>query len=288
MAPDGVAAHFYPGPVPSSPPSRRLGRRALLGLGAGLAVTSVTGCTVGGGSGTDPGSDPPFGRERAACVPRSSLEAHTTLAGAPLVYEPTDRATRFWFDPGFYTALDAWAASLAGDSRVQRWSTYGSWTDGGSQCDSWHNSGRGFDLARVRLADGTAVSCRYDQWGSARAAELTRSRRAYWSLAAGLHQRFAYVLTYLYDAAHANHIHVDNGRSGADVSELSTRSRVQVQAVQAICTYLWDEPVELTGRWDAATRRASQRVLETVGSSGSLDDGAVQWQAFLTASASAD
>lgn len=278
--------------MPPSPAVGRVTRRGLLGLGASLALSSAAGCTVGGaGSGSgDDGLSPPFSRERASCVPRGSLEEHRSLAGAPLIYEPSDGESSFWFEAGFYAALDAWATSLAEGrgSRPVRWFTYGSWTNGGSRCDSWHNSGRAFDLARVRLADETTVSCRYDQWRSGRPAELVRSQRAYWSLAAGLHQRFSYVLTYLYDASHANHIHVDNGRSGAAMSALSTRSQVQVQAVQAICTYLWDEPVELTGRWDATTRRAGQRVLERVGSTGSLDDGFEQWQTFLGASAAVD
>ena len=78
------------------------------------------------------------------------------------------------------------------------------------------------------------VSCRYDRWRTAPPAELEAARRAYWAVAAGLHLRFAYVLTYLYDAQHDNHIHIDNGRSGPDLSTFRPRSRVQVQAVQAI------------------------------------------------------
>lgn len=276
----------------TTPPDRRVSRRGLLGIGAGLGAAVLSGCAGGGRSAESSGGgfDPPFGRERATCVPRDSLDQHRSLAGAELVYEPTGRVSTFRFETGFYAQLDAWATSLGEveGNRAVRWFTYGSWTNGGSRCDSWHNSGRAFDLARMRLADETTVSCRYDQWRVAGSAELRRSRRAYWSLAAGLHQQFSYVLTYLYDAAHANHIHVDNGRSGAELSQLSTRSRVQVQAVQAICTYLWDEPIELSGRWDATTRQASQRVLERVGGSGSVDDGAEQWQAFLAASASVD
>lgn len=292
MVPRRLASRFYPGLVPPPLPARRVTRRGLLGIGAGLGLAAVSGCAGGiGDAGSDDGGfDPPFTRERATCVPRDTLDDHRSLADAALVYEPTGRTSTFWFDAGFHTQLAAWARSFGeiGGQPAVRWFTYGSWTNGGSQCDSWHNSGRAFDLARVRLADDMEVSCRYDQWSSAPAAELRRSRQAYWSLAAGLHEQFSYVLTYLYDASHANHIHVDNSRSGAGRSQLSTRSRVQVQAVQAICTYLWDEPVELTGRWDTATRDASRRVLDRVGTGGTVDDGTEQWHAFLQASAALD
>ena len=113
---------------------------------------------------------------------------------------------------------------------------------------------------------------------------LEEARRDYWTLAAGLHLRFADVLTYLYNADHANHIHVDNGRSGSQPSSFRSRSRVQVQAVQALCSYRWNTPVELTGRWDAATQRASREVLDRLGIGGELQNGD-RWSQFLTASA---
>ena len=92
------------------------------------------------------------------------------------------------------------------------------------------------------------------------------------------------MLTYLYDAQHANHIHLDNGRSGSDLSTFLSRSRVQVQAVQAMLSYLWAEPVEITGRWDGATRAASRRALDQLGLETDLTDTAA-WHGFLRATA---
>ena len=135
------------------------------------------------------------------------------------------------------------------------------------------------------LTDGRVVSCRYDQWRTAPPADLEATRRAYWAVAAGLHLRFAYVLTYLYDAQHANHIHLDNGRSGSDLSTFLPRSRVQVQAVQAMLSYLWADPVEITGRWDSPTRAASRRVLDQLGLEEDLTDAAESWHGFLRATA---
>ena len=258
-----------------------LSRRRLLGLGAGLATTGLAGC----GAVPELGRLTPQRRESATCVPRSTLDSHRSLAGLPLVYEPSQRRSSFRFDAGFFGRLEHWADGLADmlPAAPRELSTYGSWTDGGTACDSWHHAGRAFDLAGVRLVDGTEVSCRYDRWRALEGARLDEARRRYWALAASLHARFAYVLTYLYDTSHANHVHVDNGRSGTSDPAFSPRSQVQVQLVQAACRYLWSRPVELTGRWDAPTRRATAQVLDGLGLDDSLTaDGS--WPGFLTAS----
>ena len=267
----------HTGSMPSS-----LSRRRLLAMGGALAITTAAGCS---GSVPGLGSREPV-RERAACVPPTSLASHRRVAGLPLVYEVDGRRSAFRFDAGFFARLESWADALADvlPSRPQQLWTYGSWTDGRSACESWHNSGRAFDLARLRLADGSVVSCRYDQWRSLDAARLDEARRRYWSLAAGLHHRFANVLTYLYDGRHANHIHVDNGRSGNADSTFNSRSQVQVQAVQALCSYLWDTPVEISGQWDTATRTATGQVLDRLGLDVSMAAPGT-WSSFLTASA---
>jgi hypothetical protein len=259
-----------------------LTRRRLLGLGAGVAAAGMTGC----GAVPRLGSVVPERWESATCVPRSALVSSRQLAGLPLVYEPDQRRSAFRFDAGFLARLEEWAGGLAEvlPTAPEELTTYGSWTNGGASCDSWHNAGRAFDLARVRLADGTEVSCRYDRWRSLEGARLDEARRRYWGVAAGLHARFSYVLTYLYDDQHANHVHVDNGRSGDGDPVFSPRSGVQVEAVQAVCRYLWGQPVELTGRWDTATRRAAAAVLDELG----LDDdlqATASWTGLMGAAA---
>jgi hypothetical protein len=92
------------------------------------------------------------------------------------------------------------------------------------------------------------------------------------------------VLTYLYNAQHHNHIHLDNGRSGTEPSTFSSRSPAQVQAVQGILTHLWDAPVEVTGRWDAASRSSLASVLRDLAVGDDLVDRAT-WSGFLDASA---
>ena len=263
-----------------------LSRRRLLRVGAGLSAGLVAGGAAGCGAVPDLGALTPERRAGATCVPRSVLDRHRRVAGLPLVYEPDQRRGTFRFDAAFFGRLEQWADRLADvlPAAPRELSTYGSWTDGGTACDSWHHAGRAFDLARVRLADGTEVSCRYDRWRSLEGARLDEARRRYWALAAGLHARFAYVLTYLYDGQHANHVHVDNGRSGDGDSTFSPRSTVQVQMVQAACIYLWSQPLEPTGRWDAATRRAAGQVLDGLGLDDSLTTTA-SWAGFLDAAA---
>lgn len=264
--------------MPEVPAARSISRRALLGGALAVGVAALAGCSP---------AESESGQPDAYCVTRNSLERRSSLGGLPMVYEPNQRRQAFWFDAGFAGQLDTWVRELAADlgRPAVRLDTYGSWIDGRGQCDSWHHSGRAFDLARVRLAGGRTISCRYDQWRDAPAAQLEATRRSSWALAAGLHLRFAYVLTYLYNARHANHIHLDNGRSGPELSTFRTRSRVQVQAVQAMLTYLWAEPVELTGRWDGPTRAAARRVADQLELPADLEDATESWHAFLRASA---
>jgi hypothetical protein len=264
------------------PPS--LSRRGLLGLGLGLtaAATGLAGCSTDGSVLPDLPSVP---RERASCVARSSLPRYDRLAGLPLVYEVNRRRSEFAIDEGFAGQLEAWLTDLRELTGwpLQQVRTYGTWTNGGSACSSWHNAGRAFDLARLRREDGTDVSCRYDLWRDSSGGDLTEARRTYWTVAASAHRHFAYVLTYRYNAQHHNHIHLDNGRSGTEPSTFSSRSPAQVQAVQGILTHLWDAPVEVTGRWDAATRDVTESVLGDLAVGDDLADQAT-WAGFLTAS----
>ena len=258
-------------------------RRTLLGAAGmfALAACSSTGRLE---------PDPP--RERAQCVGKDALTPVRRLGRAELIYEAgpnpaTADPSRFFIDDGFHAQLLAWQKFWDANSGFkpaeQLW-TYGVWINGRSTCDSWHNSGRALDLSRLRRGGKDQVSLRYDRFADQDPDELAGRLRDYWRLAASLHLHFAYVLTYLFDDEHLNHIHVDNGRSGKELSRFSTGSRVQVQAVQALCTYVWGLPVELSGRWDRDTRRASASVLDQLGMRGDVSGGQERWQSFLTAS----
>ncbi len=270
-------------PAPTDHPGDLLTRRGLLGLGVGLTAVAagVSGCTADDGGGP---ALPGLRREQPTCVRRSSLPRYTRLADLPLVYEVNRRRTAFSVDEGFAGQLETWLTDLrelTGWPLRQVW-TYGTWTDGGTACSSWHDAGRAFDLARLRLEDGSDVSCRYDLWRDTSGRELATARRTYWAVAASAHLHFAYVLTYLYNATHHNHIHLDNGRSGTGRSTFSSRSPAQVQAVQGTLTHLWERPVEVTGRWDGPTREATRAVLAGLDVGDDLADQGT-WAGFLTA-----
>jgi hypothetical protein len=250
-----------------------LAATGMLGAGAGV----LSGCTIPG----------PIDGRGAQCVARDTLPSFSRVGGIPIHYEIDGAARAFHYDSGFHSQLETWLTDWLDTSGLPvptRIDSYGAWTDGGSRCDSWHNAGRAFDLARLRGDGRTLVSCRQDLWAEQSVTTQARLRRGYWALAAHLHIHFAYVLTYLYDTLHRNHIHIDNGSSGSDLSRFRSGSRVQVQAVQATARYLWDEPVEISGRWDAATRSASGRVLGTLGRSDDLTDSG-NWHAYLRACA---
>lgn len=263
-----------------------ISRRTLIGLGAVIGGAALSGCS---GGAPFPGSVFPGSGARPYCTPRSELISRARLGPARLIYDISGEATRFRFDPDFYRQLERWLTEfgeLTGLPSPDRLHSFGSWTDGGDACDSWHNSGRAFDLARLVAGDQVQVSCRYDLWRAYSGTRLDFFRTRYWAFAASLHLHFAYVLTYLYDANHHNHIHVDNGRSGSDLSVFSTRSPSQVQAVQAMLNYLWNEPVPTTGDWDRETESAVDAVLQRQQIDRGIDSSTETWHAFLRASTS--
>ncbi len=253
-----------------------MARRTLMrGLAAAVAAPAL----LGGCSDLVPA--PPTRPGRATCVDADAMGTYATLGGARLVYAVTGREMSFRVEPAFADQFAAWVAdwnALTGTTTTAL-GTYGAWL-GDDACDSWHHSGRAFDIAAVIGDSREVASCRYDLWG----ADPAEGRLpAYWALAASLHAHFAYVLTYLYNDAHANHIHVDNGVSGPDRSTFTGRSRVQNHAVQAICTHVWSVPTPVTGGWDRATRASVRMVLGRLDARGSLTTAEV-WQEFLRGS----
>ncbi|MEW1953863.1 extensin family protein [Terrabacter sp. NPDC080008] len=228
---------------------------------------------------------PPEQRRSPVPVGREALERRTTVGPARLVYEVSRRSAPFYVTEAVGARLDRWIAlhrRHVGPAPDELRS-YGGWVASAS-AGSWHASGEAFDIAGLRAGGRDLVSLRHDQWRDAPAAELRRRLALYWRTAAGLHHEFADVLTYLFDGAHANHIHVDTGRFGPEQPRLIRRSRAQVQAVQAMCRHVWGRTdVYLTGAFDDVTRAATTRILEQVDGPGELADSREAWQAFLVA-----
>ena len=274
----------------ASPPG--LTRRRVLTLGAVGAVVAGGAYAVSRGPGLhslpqlsglgEPA--PPELRLDPRPVDFSALQARRRIGAAAHVYEVSARPAAYYVTEPFGARLDRWLAlhqrhvgQVPDEIR-----SYGAWVRGSST--SWHSSGEAIDIARLRAGGRDLTSLRHDQWRDAPATELRRRLALYWRTAAGLHHEFADVLTYLFDASHDNHIHVDLGRFGPERPRLIRRSNAQVQAVQAMCRHVWGRAeVELTGEFDTVTRDVTTRILEQSGGPGELADSREAWQAFMVA-----
>ncbi|GAB3877576.1 extensin family protein [Terrabacter terrigena] len=294
MRPD-TTEHERAAPPPDAAvpaPSTRLTRRRLLTLGALGAAAAGGAYAVSRGPGLPslPGiagfaePPPPELRVDPQPVDFRALQARRRIGTAAHAYEVTGRPATYYVTAAFGARLDRWLAlhrenvgHVPDEIR-----SYGAWVRGSAT--SWHSSGEAIDIARLRAGGRDLTSLRHDEWRDAPAAELRRRLSLYWRTAAGLHHEFADVLTYLFDDAHANHIHVDIGRFGPERPRLIRRSNAQVQAVQAMCRHVWGRTdVAITGDFDDMTRDATTRVLEQAGGPGELADSREAWQAFMVA-----
>lgn len=274
-----------------------LSRRSALGLGVGGVVLLGGGAAALAmrsddpslpavvGDGSVPGGIDTSTRGKL-CVPASSMTSYARVGRARLQYEVDHTVRPFPFQPAFHAQVERWLADfprLTGFDTPTLIATFGAYVEGGSNCHSYHAAGRAFDIARLSAGD-TIVSCREDIWSRYTGRRLAYHLNAYWRLAATLHLHFAYVLTHHFDPLHRNHIHIDNAVSESGMSRFDPQSRVQNQAVEAICTHLWGRHTPVTGAWDEATRASSRAVLRRLGRSGDLTTVA-NWRAFLKASA---
>lgn len=239
--------------------------------------------------GVTPGTEPGLPDSEATLAPVSpeAVRLRGGVNGAVLYYEVNQKQTGFRFEDGFYRQLVTWHDRLGryvprswGGSPTRIYS-YGAYV----RKPGYHGKGRAFDIASVHFttSGGTLVKrfdCRYDRWRGTPGEEEIRIR--YWALAASLHHRFRHVLTYLYDADHHNHIHVDNAVYGRyQDGRFDPESSSQVQHVQACCRYVWGLPAEITSTWDSATRRHSTAVLRRYGvAEGSILDSNYRWRMF--------
>lgn len=277
-----------PSPTPGArPAATQLARRSALALGAvgvlGLASGGYALSTAGRPS--YPVTMTSEVHARPDPVTRGRLTARTRVGTAAHRYEVTGRPSPYYATDAMARRLDTWLGlhQKHTGQKPDRLSSYGAWTRG--EGSSWHHSGEAIDIAALRRGGKDVASARYDQWRDDPAPEVRRRLRTYWQLAAGLHLQFADVLTYLYDARHVNHIHVDTGRFGpTGAPRLIERSRVQAQSLQAMCVHVWGRgDVKVTGELDGPTRDATTAILRDHGGQGEITDGVEAWRSFLVA-----
>ncbi|MGH3735296.1 MAG: twin-arginine translocation signal domain-containing protein [Micromonosporaceae bacterium] len=224
-------------------------------------------------------------------TPAEPAEAHGSLSrycyvdGARTYYEGNGAATCFYYRPSFHTrcnyVVDLWDNNTpSGYGRPWRMWSYGVHTD--HRTSTAHNNGRGFDFTRMYVTINGSLArrfyARYDRWSGTSSAAT--ERRRYWGTAAACHYRLRNVLTYYYNSAHHNHIHMDNLVSGTGNSTFSTGSTTQVQSAQAMCRWIWGKSTAIDGVWGPQTRQHTHEVLVRIGKGGYLTSGQSYWLAF--------
>lgn len=115
-----------------------------------------------------------------------------------------------------------------------------------------HNRGRGLDLCQVRFTDGDLVDMNASPVGS------LHHQRLYLAVAANLRRYFGTVLTNHYNAAHRDHIHVDDLTA---VAPIRTDKRTDASLVQSAAGLLGGEPLAVDGVWGTRTEAAYRRLL---------------------------
>jgi hypothetical protein len=114
-------------------------------------------------------------------------------------------------------------------------------------------------------------------------------RKRYWAAVASLSYHCSYVIHYLYNSVHWNHVHVDNQASVNTNSSFNTGASTQVYTVQACLIYIWGYPLSdlgpsgIDGDWGSYTDNLSRRALARMGLSGGLTTQS-NWLAFCKAS----
>jgi hypothetical protein len=266
----------------------QMNRRRALGLGAAVATVGLgaaAGALPGGIASADAQHTEDFAVQ-AQCVNPDNLARHSAVGAARSIYEGTGDPSTIVINEAFFQQLynwrNFWQANCPWPWTTELWN-YGAYNRRDGSCSSWHEAGRAIDITALK-DDVTTIHFwgRYDIWKNL--SNAAAHYRRYWAGAASLHYHFRSVLTYYYNTAHHNHIHVDNGESGTALSTFSSSSKAQVQAVQGICGNIWGYACGTDGVWDSTVSAAASKVLQRAGRPGSLTDSVSHWRTFLYAS----
>ncbi len=128
---------------------------------------------------------------------------------------------------------------------------------GAGYCKSgYHGSARALDISQIRYTDGTYIDTNASWRGS------TADIRRYVGLAAQCRTVVGTVLTAWYNAAHQNHIHIDNGTGFVPIR---TGARSDILLIQAASRHLNGESLSIDGVWGGATEAAYGRLRSRLG-----------------------
>ncbi|MEQ9486045.1 cell wall hydrolase [Coleofasciculus sp. F4-SAH-05] len=137
---------------------------------------------------------------------------------------------------------------------------------------SYHGKGRAFDLDGIFWSDRTFVTL----WDGHQRGD----RRFYFGVEAILRKHFGTVLNYLYDAAHRDHFHLDDGTSVGFKSVFKSR----VLFLQGALVHVFGISVGssgIDGKYGRDTKSALQQALSHLSITGNISNRSV-WLQFLT------
>jgi len=204
--------------------------------------------------------------ERLAGVP-----VHYDRFEPPYGYGSRGKPYRFYILPELEEKLDncfneLWKLCPYGQAEVI--TSAGAFVDK----ESFHGKGRAFDLDGIFWRERNFVTLEDGKYGV--------DRRFYFGVEAVLRKHFGTVLDYLYNRAHWDHFHIDDGQPVG----FSPGSVSIVCFLQASLVYVFDLSVGasgIDGIYGPNTKAALQKALSQLEINGSINDIRV-WLQFLT------
>jgi hypothetical protein len=210
----------------------------------------------------------------AAPAAAGALAGVSELDGVPLFFARgvPPRPQTFPVDPGFRAVLERTVRTVrrrapSSFGELERITSAGAFV----AKPGFHGKGRAFDHDEWKFE---RVSIRPIA-GDHVARDLGRRQR-YWALAALMRSRSAFVLHGHFDAAHADHIHQDNGGP----RPFTTGSEATVKLVQAVCNHIYGATLAIDGAFGPRSQAAARSAMERVHLAGDIFDPG-QWRRFL-------
>jgi hypothetical protein len=196
--------------------------------------------------------------------------------------------TTFSYQSGFHARCVAWIRDLralsarygdsAGYDRLQYLVLAGVYFCRNDGCFSWHNFGRALDLDRVYWS--STIRC--DPYYQDHVDPSRRVRRRYLAVQAVSRRHFRYVLDGYYDAAHRDHMHLDDS---ALPLVCDTTSRSGTVFVQQCCREFLGSSLAISGVWDSATEAAFRQSRRALGISSDPKFTETGWRAWCARAA---
>lgn len=129
----------------------------------------------------------------------------------------------------------------------------------------YHGKGRGFDLDAIFWKERDFVTLDYPS-----------DPVFYLGVEAILRRHFGTVLGYIYNRAHRDHFHIDNGTE----VKFTSASNSRVLFVQASLTHVLDIPVDIDGKYGPQTSKAIRKALDDMGVTDDFDS-IPGWKLYL-------